>query len=115
MAQFPGVQSLMMLLRIHKLPLLGLEGTAHKILAERAGQAFIREGFADRKYDEDGQLLPREEPGAVLLSVDEVRKQAVRLAPFVDSICLHGDTPDCMEMAEAVYSALVDEGLEVAH
>lgn len=113
LAQFPGVQSLSMLLRVHKLPLMGLPGTAHEVVASRAGQPLIREGFADRAYREDGTLVPRGEPGAVLHDPDEVRRQILRLAPFVDSICLHGDTPNCVEYAELVVKTLVDNGFGV--
>jgi UPF0271 protein len=103
----------MMILRIHRLPLMGLEGSAHRVVAERAGQSFIREGFADRTYQEDGSLLPRTEPNAVISSQEEIKKQVLRIAPNVDSICLHGDTPDCVTFAESIYRALVDAGFEV--
>jgi UPF0271 protein len=110
LAQFPGMQSLMMLLRIHRLPLMGLESTSHLVLAERAGQPIIREGFADRAYTEQGTLVPRSQPGALLTEAMQVKEQVLRLAPFVDSICLHGDTPGCVEFAELVYRTLTDEG-----
>ena len=42
LAQFPGVQLLTMLLRIQKIPLLGLPGTAHAVIGERSGYGFIR-------------------------------------------------------------------------
>jgi lactam utilization protein B len=36
------------------------------------------------------------------------------LATQVDSICLHGDTENCVEIAETVYAALSDAGFEVS-
>jgi UPF0271 protein len=114
LAQYPGMQSLMMLLRIYKLPLMGLEATAHKVLSERAGQPLIREGFADRAYLPTGALMPRSQEGAVLKDPLVVKEQVLRLAPFVDSVCLHGDTENCVEFAEQVYGSLVDQGYEVA-
>lgn len=113
LSQFPGLQSLLMLLRIHKLPLMGLEATAHKAITARARQELIREGFADRQYRRDGTLMPRSQPGAVLVDAGEVRDQVLRIAPSVDSICLHGDTPDCLEFAELVYKTLLDAGYGV--
>ncbi|AIE85452.1 LamB/YcsF family protein [Fimbriimonas ginsengisoli] len=113
LSQFPGLQSLLMLLRIHKLPLMGLEKTAHKAVADRARQPFIREGFADRQYRRDGTLMPRSEPGAVLVDPGQVREQVLQLASNVDSICLHGDTPDCLPFAELVYRTLLDGGYGV--
>jgi 5-oxoprolinase (ATP-hydrolysing) subunit A len=74
----------------------------------------IREGFADRAYQADGTLKPRTEPGAVLEDAEEIKEQVLRLAPEVDSICLHGDTPGCLEFAEMVRKTLEDAGYEVA-
>jgi len=113
LAQFPGVQSLIMMLRVHRLPLMGLESTAHRAIAARSRQSFIREGFADRRYLRNGALMPRSEPGAVLTDSGEVREQVLRLVPNVDSICLHGDTEDCLEFAEMVYKTLLNAGYGV--
>jgi UPF0271 protein len=113
LSEFPGVQSLIMLLRIHKLPLVGLASTAHHAIANRARQSFIREGFADRRYTAHGTLVPRSEPGAVLGEASEVQEQVLRLAKDADTICLHGDTPDCLEFAELVFRTLVDAGYSV--
>jgi UPF0271 protein len=114
LAQYPGIHSLQMMLRIHRLPLLGLPGTSHVQIARRAGQDLIREGFADRRYGEGGTLVPRTEPGSVLQDPEAVRQQVVSLAPHVDSICLHGDTDNCLEFAELVYKTLTDEGYGIA-
>lgn len=73
----------------------------------------IREGFCDRAYLPDGRLMPRSEPGAVLLDPDAVRRQVLQLAGEVDSLCLHGDTPDCLIFAELVKKTLEDAGFEV--
>lgn len=95
--------------------LLGLPNTAHEVIARQAGATFIREGFADRAYRPDGTLLPRSEPGAVLEDPEEIKAQVLRLADQVDSICLHGDTPNCLEFAEMVYKTLIDHGYEVGY
>jgi 5-oxoprolinase (ATP-hydrolysing) subunit A len=73
----------------------------------------IIEGFADRAYTPEGTLVPRSEPGAVLEDPEEIKAQVLRLAPVVDSICLHGDTPHCVEFAELVKRTLIDGGYEV--
>lgn len=113
LAQYPGLQSLTLILRMHKLPLMGLESTAHRVVAERAGQKLIREGFADRAYQPNGLLVPRSEPGALLKDADAVKAQTLKLALQVDSICLHGDGEHALEFAELVYSTLKDNGYEV--
>jgi UPF0271 protein len=113
LAQYPGLQSLILLLRIHKLPLMGLEATAHSVIAGRAGQNLVREGFADRAYLPTGQLVPRGEPGAVYEDAGQVRAQTQLLIRQVDSICLHGDGDHCVEFAELVYQTVKDAGYEV--
>jgi 5-oxoprolinase (ATP-hydrolysing) subunit A len=95
------------------LPLMGLPGTALAEVASRQGVPLIREGFADRAYRPDGALVPRTEPGAVLEREEEVRRQVLRLADEVDSICLHGDTPHCVAFAERVCQTLLEAGYDV--
>lgn len=75
----------------------------------------ISEGFADRAYRRNGTLVPRSERGAVYEDPKRIRRQVLALAPRVDSICLHGDTPNCLEFAELVYKTLVDAGYEVGY
>lgn len=111
--RIPGAGSLGMILRIHRLPLMGLAGTAHEEIAKRSEVLLLREGFADRRYREDGTLAPRSERGAVLDSPAQIRAQVLKLAPTVDSICLHGDTPDALAFAELVTRTLRDAGFEV--
>ena len=94
-------------------PLLGMPGTHHEEIARIAGVRLIREGFADRAYDSDGMLVARSRSGAVLSSHDEIAAQVLRLAVLVDSICIHGDTPGCVTIAEHVLRTLSDAGYEV--
>ena len=91
------------------LPVLGMPG-AFLSRAQAAGRRVIKEGFADRGYGPDGRLLPRSEPGALLEGEDEIAAHAVRLAPQVDSICVHGDSPGAVRAAAAVRRALESEG-----
>jgi len=82
---------------------------------EDNGGTVISEGFADRAYRPDGTLAPRTEPGAVLENPEQIQRQVLRLASIVDSICLHGDTQNCLEFAELVKRTLVDNGYEVGY
>jgi UPF0271 protein len=76
--------------------------------AARAGLRFAREGFADRATHEDGTLVARGEPGALV--VDPVaaaaRATALAAAGHVETLCVHGDTPDAVAVARAVRRAL---------
>lgn len=113
LSKIPGLQSLTLMLRMFDLALVGFPGTAHEQAASRAGRRFVREGFADRAYLESGLLKPRSEPGAVLTDFGDVRTQTLRLAAEVDTICLHGDGPDCVAFAELVHRTLTEAGYEV--
>ncbi len=61
-----------------------------------------REGFADRRYREDGTLVPRTEAGAVLKDMDDITAQLRRLEGVVDSVCVHGDGSDAMAICRHV-------------
>jgi UPF0271 protein len=67
---------------------------------------YAREGFADRRTREDGSLVPRTEPDALIVDPHEAAAQATRLAPTLDTICIHGDTPGALAIARAVREAL---------
>ncbi len=96
------------------LPLLGLPDSALSQAAADAGIPYFIEAFADRRYTAAGRLVDRREPDAVLSTVDEVVAQARALTRTgrVDSLCLHGDTPGAVTLAEAVRAALVDIVIE---
>lgn len=82
-------------------------GPPHGALHETAiryGLRYAREGFADRAMRPDGALVPRSEPGALIEDPAAAAAQATRLD--VDTICIHGDTPNALAIARAVRTAL---------
>lgn len=91
------------------LPILGMAGSLLE-QAEAAGRAVWHEGFPDRAYDGRGRLVPRSQPGALVTDEEAIVAQAFALAPRVDSLCLHGDSPDAVRHADAVRTALEDAG-----
>ncbi len=95
-----------------ELPVLGMPGELLRLAAE-AGRPVFREGFPDRGYTEEGRLLPRSAPGALVETVDEVVAQALALVHRVDSVCLHGDSPGAVGHAVAVRGALEAAGFEL--
>jgi UPF0271 protein len=110
------------------LPLLGLPGSVSQRLAERAGLRTVAEAFLDRGYRPDGTLVPRSEAGAVLHDPEAVSARAVRMVleglvlavdgtpvPLtVQSLCVHGDSPGAVSMAESVRGALEAAGVRLA-
>ena len=97
------------------LPVLGLPGSAILRLTEAAGRTGVREGFPDRGYTDDGRLVPRDQPGALVEGADAIAANAVEMAAGgeVQSLCVHGDSPGAVQAASAVLAALVSAGYDV--
>jgi len=109
------------------LPVLGLPGSELLARATAAGLRSVREAFADRGYTAEGTLVPRSEPGALLDDPDEVGRRVVRMvtegqvvavdgtvvAIEAESVCVHGDSPGAVAMAESVRAGLEAAGVTV--
>ena len=95
--------------------MLGLPGSAILRLAEAAGRTGVQEGFPDRGYTEDGRLVPRDQPGALVEGAEAIADNAVRMARdgVVRSLCVHGDSPGAVDAARAVRAALAEAGYDV--
>ncbi len=98
------------------LPVLGLPGSASLRLARADGRRVVHEGFPDRGYTDDGRLVPRDQPGALVEGAEAIAENAVRMARSgeVESLCVHGDSPGAVAAARAVRAALESAGFEVA-
>ncbi|MGC3858909.1 LamB/YcsF family protein [Micromonospora chersina] len=108
-----------------ELPVLCPPGSVLAQLAVGAGLRVVAEGFADRNYLPNGQLVPRSAANALISDPEQVANRAVRMATErtvvavdgsvvpcpVESICLHGDTPGAVRCAELVRAALIDAGV----
>jgi UPF0271 protein len=111
-----------------RLPLLTLPGSATEQAAIDVRVPVVIEAFADRGYRDDGTLVPRGQPGAVLTdprlvasrvaamvtggSMETVTGARVQLSPR--SVCVHGDTPGAVALAGAVRAALEQAGVTLA-
>ena len=109
------------------LPVLGLAGSVWLRVASEAGLRVVAEAFADRAYTPDGTLVSRRLPGSVLHDVEDVARRCVAMArdePITDidggeltvvaeSICVHGDTPGAVEMAQGVRDSLTAAGVDL--
>ena len=59
-----------------------------------AGRRTVREGFPDRGYTDDGRLVPRDQPGALVRGAPRDRAPTrSRWPPTCESLCVHGDSP----------------------
>jgi UPF0271 protein len=73
------------------------------------------EGFCDRAYAPDGSLVDRWVEGAVFNEPSRAARQALdlTLGGTVDTLCIHGDSPGAVKLAEAVRQALAEAGITV--
>lgn len=80
-------------------------GPAEGYLSQAAhalGLTFAREDFADRGVQLDGSLVPRGQPGALIHDSAVAASRAQAMLSRVDTICVHGDTPNAVAIARAV-------------
>lgn len=107
--------------------LMGLAGTPILDLARASGLRVISEVFADRAYTPEGQLVSRREPGAVLHDPQMIAQRMLHFARTgeiaaidrsviaieAQSICVHGDTPGAIAIAQALRRAFEADGISV--
>jgi 5-oxoprolinase (ATP-hydrolysing) subunit A len=105
--------------------LVGLSGSCSLTEALRLGLPVASEAFADRRYQDDGSLVPRKMAGALIedvrLSVlqvsqlvrdGEVTTIAGKRVPVVaDTICIHGDGEGAPKLAAYIHQYLKQENI----
>lgn len=110
------------------LAILAISGTALEQVAREQGAPVFSEIFADRAYQSNGQLVPRQQAGAVLHDAHEAADRLIdflrtgmmpvldggdSIALKADSVCVHGDSEFAVEMARLVRARLEAEGVSV--
>lgn len=103
-----------------KIIILAVSGTAQVLAAKSLDAQVAQEIFADRAYTEEGQLMDRYLPGAVIHDPDIVCTRVLAmleagalitakgnlLPTQIDTICLHGDTANAVALAQAIKAKL---------
>ena len=104
-----------------------MPGLPTERVAERLGLAMAREGFADRTYDDNGNLTSRKKEGAVIHDAALAAERVLRMVEdqevvtvtgkvlkvAIDTICVHGDNPAAVAMARTVRQRLEAAGIAV--
>ncbi|MET0393448.1 MAG: 5-oxoprolinase subunit PxpA [Chitinophagaceae bacterium] len=110
-----------------QLILFGLSGSASIDAAKAAGLRTAGEVFADRAYSDDGALVPRSQPGALINDKVQVVQQALqmiqtgtvtsrngKMVPVIaDTICLHGDGEQAVAFAQTIHASFKQQGIEI--
>ena len=85
-------------------------------------------GIADRAYEDDGTLVPRSQPGAVIHDPATIIGRTIRMVcegviesasgmklPVVaDTVLLHGDNPGAVDLARLIRKELTAAGVTIA-
>lgn len=104
-----------------------MPGSELEKAGERLGLRCAREIFADRAYDDDGMLVSRKLPGAMIHDPAEAVPRIVRfveegaltslsgkkIPAAIDTICVHGDNPAAVAMARQIRDALSAAGVAI--
>lgn len=107
------------------LAVLAISGMQLEHAARQTGLQVFSEIFADRGYLSSGQLVPRGQTGAMIEDADQASERLVKfmktgLMPVIDgdpitlnaqSICVHGDGPTALSMAQKIKSCLIEEDI----
>lgn len=110
-----------------KLAIVAMASTCLQAQAEKLKMPLLREVFADRAYNDDGTLVARGTPGAIIHdpalaatrvlkmiethSVESINGVSVELVP--DTICVHGDNHEAVRMADALRTTLEKAGINI--
>jgi UPF0271 protein len=111
-----------------KLILFAPDNTELARAGEAHGLQVAREIFADRNYLNDGWLVPRTQPNALLHDPKEAAERVLRMLREGkvrsvegrdvevrgETICVHGDTPGAVEFARELRSRLEHEGVRIS-
>jgi len=95
--------------------------------AQSVGIRYVEEVFADRAYTMEGKLVPRTQPGAVIHDPAEAAERVLtmvrdRCVIAIDgtpvpltaqTICVHGDTAEAIEMIRIIKNRLEAEGVRL--
>jgi len=111
-----------------KLILFAPDNTELARAGEAHGLHIAREIFADRNYLNDGWLVPRTRPDALLRDPKEAAERVLRMLREGkvrsvegrdvevrgETICVHGDTPGAVEFARELRKQLEHEGVRIS-
>ena len=103
---------------VFEVPIMGMVGTLHEEIYTSRGHRFIAEFYADLDYGDDGNLIITREHDAkdaveagarCLRAVNEGKVRSINgkdLTTKAETICVHSDTPNAVEIASAVREAV---------
>src|SRR6056300_101572 len=100
-------------------------GSKMEIAAKKFNMKIACEIFADRNYEDDGNLVSRKKPHALITDPDEAKKHVLimvqeqalnsfsgkKIPCEIDSICIHGDNISSLETARSINKNLIENNI----
>lgn len=107
--------------------LVGLAGSALTKAGQQLGLRVAQEVFADRRYLDNGRLVPRSDKNAIISDVDQAVKQVLQMILenkvttlsgkqidiVADTVCLHGDSETAVDFAIMIRQQLIKHNIKV--
>ena len=102
-------------------------GSKMEEAAKKLDMKIACEIFADRNYEDDGNLVSRKKPHALITNPEQARKHVLKMVKTqsinchsgkqipceIDSVCIHGDNLSSLATAKSIKDNLVENGLEL--
>jgi len=102
-------------------------GSKMQEAAKKLDMKFACEIFADRNYEDDGNLVSRKKPHALITDPEQAKKHVLKMVQTqslnchsgkqipceIDSVCIHGDNLSSLATAKSIKNNLVENGLEL--
>jgi UPF0271 protein len=110
-----------------EVPIMALVKTKQQKAVENLKAKWVGEIFADRSYNDDATLVDRSMPGAVIADpiaagarvAEMISRSAIitqtgkEIKTKIDTVCLHGDTPNAVKIAKEIKDALEKSGITI--
>ena len=102
-------------------------GSKMEIAAKKLNMKIACEIFADRNYEDDGNLVSRSKPNALITDPEEAKKHVLSMVKNqalnclsgkkipckIDSVCIHGDNQSSLSTAKSIRNNLIENNLEL--
>ena len=102
-------------------------GSKMEVAAKKLNMRIACEIFADRNYEDDGNLVSRKKTNALITDPDEAKKHVLNMVKNqslnchsgkqipceIDSVCIHGDNENSLLTAISIRENLLDNGLKL--
>ena len=102
-------------------------GSKMEIAAKKLNMKIACEIFADRNYEDDGNLVSRSKPNALITDPEQAKKHVLSMVQNqalnclsgkqipceIDSVCIHGDNKSSLSTAKSIRENLIDNGLDL--